>query len=233
MISVALLALSVAAPASATVVTFTNQTFNIDGLPLGLTDPDTLGTPTDIGFADIEILPMDFSVVAPAEGTSYPSAGAVPKPLVEPVTWTLTNNSTDTDIVDLQLVLVTYVDTEFWVGGQTGVISYDFPLEVGFDVDPGEGWFIYDVDRGMGVDPIYLLALDVGTISVGSSKQIVVPHWLANAQGFLGDFDRFNIVLPTIELMGVFELVQIPEPGTAILVALGIGMLGIAGRRRA
>ncbi len=230
MISVALLALSVAAPASATVVTFTDDLLrmNEDGLPLGLTDPNTLGTPVDIGVADIEVLPVDFSVVAPAQGTSYSSAADVPKPLVEPVTWTLSNNSTDTDIVDLQLVLVTYVDTPFTVGGQAGMISYDNPLEVGFDVDPNDGWFIYNVDRGLGFDPIFLLAVDVGTISVGGSTQIVVQHWLANAQAFLGDDDRFNLVLPTIELRGVFDLV--PEPSTAALTALGL--VGLVWRRR-
>ena len=39
---------------------------------------------------------------------------------------------------------------------------------------------------------------------------------------------KYNLVLPTIELRGVFDLV--PEPSTAALTALGL--VGLAWRRR-
>ena len=71
--------------------------------------------------------------------------------------------------------------------------------------------------------------LDLGLIAVGESVPFDMPYYLENPIAYL-DGGGFNVVLPTLQLMSVF--IPIPEPGTGLMVALGLAGLAFAGKRR-
>ena len=94
--------------------------------------------------------------------------------------------------------------------------------------ESSEGILELPADAPAGVSIVEYL----GLIGVGETVGLDMPYYLQNVgpdQLFL-DGEGNNVVLPTLNLMTVFT--PIPEPSTGLLVALGLGGLVFAGKRR-
>jgi hypothetical protein len=111
--------------------------------------------------------------------------------------------------------------------------SYN-PSEVGLTVDASDGWAI--VQGESGGQAVYYVGISLGDLldAVGSTTVVDVNYFLLqafpdNAVLDPNDPDMLDeiLALPQLDLLVAFNVV--PEPGTGLLV--GLGLLGLAGSR--
>ena len=95
-------------------------------------------------------------------------------------------------------------------------VSYD-PETVGVVVDPAEGWFLLESGG------FTYAALDVGPLDSGQTIFFDVTYFVEEVQ-----MEGGQDVLPDLQFGLAFDV--IPEPGTAVL--LGVGLLGLGAVRR-
>lgn len=232
----AVAALGIAAPAAAVPITFTGEVNSISMRPNGTSEMDALASGLPITTIDVSALePFGTNGLTVSNGLTMSfGTDPVPNPLTVTSTWTLTNNGPIAGTV--QLVFQTFLPTD--PDGMGPQPEFDYPdfETVGFDIDgvadpmnPNDlPWGLFEVERP-GQEPLYLFFVEIGFLDAGESVDFEVPYYLAEPKGYL-DQDNFQVVLPTLNLREVF--VPIPEPSTALMLALGLAGLAFAGRRR-
>jgi hypothetical protein len=238
-----LAALAVAAPISAVPIMFTGE-LNSEDRPLGTSMEMAMGMDAmDAGLSiqaiDVDDLDLlgDHGLTVTNDLTMNLGTMDPPMPFTATSDWSITNNG---DIAGYAyLVVVSFDPTPVDVNGMPTEVDYVFSeagLAIDGFADPNNvqdlAWGFFEVDR-TGVEPqalpLYLMMVDLGLIGVGGSVDFDMPYYLTNPTSYL-DGSGNNVVLPTLELMSVFT--PIPEPGTGVLLALGLGGLGFVGKRR-
>ena len=216
-----------AGSAAATPVAFTGE-LNSQGMPLGTSQADALASGISIIPSALSSLSLlgdhDLSVVNDfSMGVGNQS---VPMPLVAVSDWSLTN---DGGTGNVTLVVVSFSDTVVEIAGVSEKIQYASDT-VGLDVT--DAWSFLEIDRSSIIDPqldpVYLFALDLGVVASGATVDFGMPYYLSNPRSYIGSAG-FNVVLPRLEVMTVF--VPIPEPGSGLLLGLGIIALACKGRK--
>jgi len=239
----ALATLAVAAPVSAVPITFTGD-LNSEDRPLGTSMAEAMGMDAvDAGLSihaiDVNELDLlgDHGLTVTNDLTMNLGTADPETPFSATSDWSITNNG---DIGGhAYLVVVSFDPTPVEVNGMPTEVDYVFSeagLGIDGSTDPNNAqdlpWGFFEVDR-TSVDPqatpLYLMMVDLGLIAVGGSVDFDMPYYLENPTAFL-DGSGNNVVLPTLQLMSVFT--PIPEPGTGLLLALGLAGLGFAGKRR-
>lgn len=100
----------------------------------------------------------------------------------------------------------------------------------GLEVDADDGWVLVR-SQLQGVD-VYFPAVDLGAMpSVGATAQTQI-HYLS-ATDLKWDADAFEYLLPQLMVAVTTMPVQVPEPGSAALLALGAGLVLMRLRRSA
>lgn len=110
--------------------------------------------------------------------------------------------------------------------GNVGVASTT-PSFPGFPVGVTSGsyGFVFDLDSAFSFNPSFVVS-NGGTVATARARLL---QGLANGQAYL------NIHTSTFgggEIRGFFEPVQVPEPASWLMMAIGMSALGAAGRRR-
>ena len=150
--------------------------------------------------------------------------------------WTVTNNTGIDLIGDVYLVFAKPIENTITVAGMDVDIEYD-PSDVGLTLENGTGgddWVLIEAFDTDGVDPdygtLYYPAVSLGSLLIGdTSDAFSVRYVLDNPQVFL-DTQGFELGIPRWQILAAFT--PIPEPSTALLVALGLGAFALVRRRR-
>lgn len=160
-------------------------------------------------------------------------------PYAETSTWTIENLLGTSVLGTTYLLFATASDHDSFP------TSYD-PAEVGLTVDADDGWAI--VQGESGGQTVYYVGISLGNLleTVGSSTTIDVNYYLLEAfpmnvfpdpddPDFPNCIEDPNLVcdeilaLPKLHLLVAFNVV--PEPGTGLLLAMGLVGLGVTRRR--
>jgi hypothetical protein len=137
--------------------------------------------------------------------------------------WTVANN-VGQDLLGTTWLLFTTVDSFVLETSQGPLeIGYD-PFNVGLRIDLEQGWSIVKTtDSELG--DLYYPAITLGTLLANDERRFGVTYL---SDGALQQGDPDQLALPRLRLAIAFR--PIPEPGTAVLVA--VGLIALALRRR-
>jgi len=174
---------------------------------------------------------IEASVVIPAPaGTGIATASS---------SWTGTNqtpvNSGVGPLEQLYLVFASPETNTITINGQPTDVTYD-PRDVGLTLSFAEGgadWAILQIPSNPldpASDPVYYPAVALGTLGVGESAPFSLFYQLENPQVFLEPFN-FELGLPRWNLYYASSSMMVPEPSTALLLALGLTSLAAVRRR--
>jgi hypothetical protein len=127
------------------------------------------------------------------------------------------------------LVFTSIDPRTFKSGGKQLPVNYD-PTQVGLRLDSSKGWVLMRVnDPTLGT--IYYPAIKLGPLRNGKSTGVDIPYFLQQ----LVTFDRKSgntTMVPLPKLRIAVALAPIPEPTTALLVAVGLAGLALHHRKR-
>lgn len=115
------------------------------------------------------------------------------------------------------------------IGGKPVPVNYD-STQVGLRLDSSKGWVLMRVnDQQLGT--VYYPAIRIGPLKDGKTKGVDVPYYLEQIERF--DRKKGNTTLvPLPKLSIAVALVPIPEPGTALLLAVGLTGLALRNSNR-
>lgn len=183
------------------------------GIPI-ITPPVFSGAGViDIVDQDIESVTLDpGDLVTPFEADS---------------TWTVENIfGSDLDGA-LYLVFVAVDPRTVVVNNQSHVIDHIDAL-TGLEIDAAKGWSIVQTtDAQLGT--IYYPAISLGSLDDGQQKQFDLRYHLEDLKTIpLGALT----VVPMPQMRLAIAFVPVPEPGTALLVALGLAGLATRARQK-
>jgi hypothetical protein len=144
-------------------------------------------------------------------------------------TWTIESLLSIPVIGDPYLLFATAMNRSIFVNGQLEMTSYN-AAEVGLTVDANDGWAIVRGDAGG--TTVYYVGISLGNLlaSVNATTMVDVNYFLLDAfpdNAFPQGLDTL-VALPQLELLVAFNMV--PEPGTGLL--LGMGLIALGGARR-
>lgn len=163
-----------------------------------------------------------------ADGVVIPPEEAI-DPFAITSTWTIESLLSISVIGDPYLLFATAMNRSIFVNGQLEMTSYN-AAEVGLTVDANDGWAIVQGDAGG--TTVYYVGISLGNLlaSVNASTLVNVNYYLLDAfpdNAFPQGLDTL-VALPQLDLLVAFNLV--PEPGTGLL--LGLGLIALGGARR-
>lgn len=221
---VGLLALAPAVGADAVTLFFDGT---VDGEISGISEASALSSGLDIltlptfsssGVIDVIDQTADGTVIGPI-GTE------VPDPFEVTSTWTVESLMQTSAVGDLLLLFAAPLNVTVDTNSGMQSTMYDLATEVGLSVDAAEGWVI--VRDVSGSETAYYVGITLGNLleSLGATTMIDVNYHLIGPDQFPIGGDAV-VPLP----MMMLRVAQVPEPGTGLL--LGLGLLGLGVKRR-
>jgi hypothetical protein len=144
--------------------------------------------------------------------------------------WTVRNASTADLDGDVYLLFLTSDPFDVPGTSPTQTISYA-DANVGFMIDPADGWLLIAVDvpaGAGGTDTFYYPAIELGSLAPQELAEVFDLNYVVNEA--LQDAPLNRFYLPKLRLGLGFT--PIPEPTTAALLALGLVGLAVQGHRR-
>jgi hypothetical protein len=181
------------------------------GVPLVVTDIFTIG-------GVLEVIDQGLS-------SSHPND--LDLPLEVDSTWTIESDFANPLVGSVYLVFTTTDPRSVMVNGVLQTIEYEDSL-AGLVLDPAQGWtLIQESDPLLGT--LFYPAIDLGSLNPGQQKSFDLRYHLEQLISF-PDGNETLVPLPSLRLAVAF--VAVPEPGTALLVALGLAGLAARARQR-
>ena len=127
---------------------------------------------------------------------------------------------------DIVYLVFTTVDPRtFTIGSETMDVNYD-EEKVGLRIDPASGWVLLRTSAAS-LGTLYYPAIPLGPLALAQQKQVDVNYYLEQLISFDSDGKTY---LPLPKLHIQVAITPIPEPGTALLLALGLGGLAVRAR---
>lgn len=139
--------------------------------------------------------------------------------------WTVEGERDMTAFI-VYLVFTTADPTSIQIGSQTLPVSYD-EEKVGLRLDSSSGWVLLQTSSAS-LGTLYYPAIRLATFGLDDRQDITVRYHLEQLLTFESGNKTF-LPLPKLHLM--VGITPIPEPGTALLLC--VGLLGFAVRSRA
>lgn len=140
--------------------------------------------------------------------------------------WTAESDRSLTDRI-VYLVFTTVDPRTLTVGSTTIDVSYD-EEKVGLRLDPASGWVLLRTSAPS-LGTLYYPAISLGPLAFGQQKNVDVNYYLNQLITYRSGNDTF---LPLPKLHIQVAIAPIPEPGTALLLALGLCGLAAPARAR-
>jgi hypothetical protein len=142
-------------------------------------------------------------------------------------TWTIENVFGQDLDGTVYLLFVAADPREIVINGQTEVVDH-IDSEVGLQIDGAGGWSLVQTsDAQLGT--LHYAAFSLGSMDAGQQKQVDLRYVLNDLINFP---QGAQTVVPLPKLRIALGFTPIPEPGTALLVALGLTALAARARQR-